>query len=82
LICPVGKKRIVAFVRIGDEEVKDGAAEQHVHNVEEGCTEVYLEIIFHLQNSQVHNKYFEQIMEENICYFLCTVPAKGTIVPP
>jgi hypothetical protein len=40
LICPVGKKRIVAFVRIGDEEVKDGAAEQHVHNVEEGYTEL------------------------------------------
>ena len=39
LICPVGKKRIVAFVRIGDEEVKEGAAEQHVHNVEEGYTE-------------------------------------------
>jgi hypothetical protein len=39
LICPVGKKRIVAFVRIGDEEVKDGAAEQHVHNAEEGYTE-------------------------------------------
>jgi hypothetical protein len=32
-------ERIVAFVRIGDEEVKDGAAEQHVHNVEEGYTE-------------------------------------------
>ena len=39
LIFPVGKTRIVAFVRIGDEEVKDGAAEQHVHNVEEACTE-------------------------------------------
>jgi hypothetical protein len=41
LICPVGKKRIVAFVRIGDEEVKEGAAEQHVHNVEEGYTKMY-----------------------------------------
>ena len=36
---PVGKKRIVTFVRIGDEEVNDGAVEQHVHNVEEGYTE-------------------------------------------
>lgn len=36
---PGMKENNFAFVRIGDEEVKDGAAEQHIHNVEEGYTE-------------------------------------------
>jgi hypothetical protein len=59
LIFPVGKKRIVAFVRIGDEEVKDGTAEQHVHNVEEGYTE---DVPGFIKNAERNKKlWFERV---------------------
>ena len=60
LIYPVGKKRIVAFVWIGDEEVKDGAAEQHVHNVEEGYTE---DVPGFIKNAERNKKlWFERVI--------------------
>ena len=36
---PSRKEKDCCICSDGDEEVKDGAAEQHVHNVEEGYTE-------------------------------------------
>jgi hypothetical protein len=59
VFCYLQKKRIVAFVRIGDEEVKDGAAEKHVHNVEEGCTE---DVPGFTKNAEMNKKlWFERV---------------------